>query len=192
MTLCLFEDDRVGHLAPLTLTRAAYDLRVGARTLLENATSFLPADHLILHTRADLEGVTRLEYSHASVNADLESRQAGAANGTLFVNGRWLVREGAVFEAVKAATRHDQARAFVQGDVLLAAWHPSPRRDVLEADALGPEAFDGIPVERVGDAILIERLWDLISDLENRITHDLTSMGSLGVLEGEIEDGATI
>ncbi|MGB3544081.1 MAG: hypothetical protein WBA11_14265, partial [Rubrivirga sp.] len=42
------------------------------------------------------------------------------------------------------------------------------------------------------DAILIERLWDLISDLENRITHDLTSMGSLGVLEGEIEDGATI
>ena len=84
MTLCPFEDARVGHLFPLALTRAAYDLRVGARTLLETITAAFPSDRLVLHTRAALAGVTAEEHSGASV------REA-PSDGTLYfrVNDRW-------------------------------------------------------------------------------------------------------
>lgn len=58
MTVCLFEDDLVAHLAPLARTRAAFDLRVGAWTLAERAAAFLSPDRLAVHTREAVAAVT--------------------------------------------------------------------------------------------------------------------------------------
>ncbi len=185
MTLCPFEDARVGHLFPLALTRAAFDLRVGARTLLENAVSVFAPDRLVLHTRAALAGVTAEEHPGASV------REA-PAGGTLFVNGRWLVREGDAARAVRSAVGAREARAFVQDDTLLALWHPSPPAHLVAPDAIGLSEVEGIPQERVEGATLVTHLWDLIADLGERIAHDLVAMGGLGDHAGVVEEGATL
>ncbi|HEX8386768.1 MAG TPA: putative sugar nucleotidyl transferase, partial [Rubricoccaceae bacterium] len=57
MTLCLFEDPAVAQLAPLALTRGAFDLRVGARTLGEAAVGLLNPERLVLHARGAVAGV---------------------------------------------------------------------------------------------------------------------------------------
>ncbi len=180
MTLCPFEDAGVHHLAPLALTRAVYDLRVGARTLLESAQAAFPADRLALHTRRALAGVAQQEHPDA----------VEVKGGTLFVNGRWLVRSGAVVDAVHAARQRAAAQAFVQGETLLALWHPDPPSDLAASDAL--ELSDGVAVEHVEGETTIDRLWDLIADLGDRITTDLEAMGGLGKHLGTVEDGATL
>ena len=183
MTLSLFEDDRVAHLAPLALTRAAYDLRVGARTLAENAVAVFPAGRLVFHTRRAVAGVTANEHPETAT---------GLEGGTLFVNGQWLVREGDVAQAIRDARESGEARAFVQGDTLLALWHPDPPRGLTDGDAFGREQAEGVAEERVEGEALITHLWDLIADLGPRITHDLEQMGRLGEHAGTVEDGAHV
>ncbi len=185
MTLCLFEDDRVGSLAPLTLTRAAFDLRVGARTLFERAVATFPAERLTPHTRAALAGMTAGEHPDAEVGAT-------PGGGTLFVNGRWLVREGGVAEAVRAAARLREARAFAQDGVLLALWHPDPPAGLTDRDAIGVEQAEGIPEERVDGETVIGHLWHLLDDLGDRIADDVETMGGLGTHDGVIEGGAIV
>ena len=185
MPLRLFEDDRVGRLAPLTLTRAVFDLRVGARTLLEGAVDVFQPSRLVLQTRTLLAGVTAQEHPETAV------REA-TLGGTLFVNGRWLVRRGEVADAVKAAERTGEARAFVQDGVLLALVHPDPPAALLSRDAIGIEQAAGVPEEHVEGEVLVGELEDLITDLGARIAHDAEAMGGLGTHAGTVEDGAIL
>ena len=185
MPLCLFEDDRVGHLAPLALTRGVYDLRVGARTLAETAAATF-GGQVTFHARPALAGVVAQEHPGATVNA--------GGGPTLFVNGRWRVRPGAVAHAVEAA-RPDlfrEPRAFVQGGVLLALAHPDPPARLFSADAITAADAEGIPTEAVEGETLVTYLWDLIADLGARVTDDLDAMGGLGETAGTVEDGATL
>ena len=183
MPLCLFEDDRVGHLSPLALTRGAYDLRVGARTLAETAASVFGGD-LALHARPGLAGVVAEEHPGVPVNA--------GGGPTLFVNGRWLVRTGDVADAVERARQSGEARAFVQDGVLLALAHPDPPAGWFSADAITAEHAEGLATEAVEGEALITHLWDLIADLGPRIAHDLAAMGGLGEIAGTVEDGAVL
>ena len=185
MTLCPFEDARVGHLAPLALTRAAYDLRVGARTLLETLADVFAHDRLALHARRSVAGVTAEEHPGVPV------REA-PSGPTLFVNGRWLAREGGVAAAVRRAAEHGEARAFVQGDTVLALFHPAPPADLVATDALGLFQVEGLPQERVEGETLVTHLWDLIADLGARIAHDLEATGGLGEHAGDVQDGALV
>ena len=185
MALCLFEDAHVGHLAPLALTRAVYDLRVGGRTLLENAVGVFPPSRLVLHTRAALAGVTAEEHPEAAV------REA-PTGGTLFLNGRWLVREGDVAAAIRAAGASGEARAFVQDDTLLALWHPDPPAALTAGDAVDLDLVEGVPREAVEGETLVTHLWDLVTDLGARVAHDARQLGGLGTVEGTVEDGALL
>ena len=182
MTLCPFEDAQVGHLAPLALTRAVYDLRVGARTLAERAADVFGADRLALHARPALAGLAAQEHPGAEP----------VGGGTLFVNGRWLARPGRVARAVGEARRHAEARAFVQGETLLALWHPDPPARLTAVDAFGLAQAEGVPAEAVEGETLVTYLWDLIADLGPRIADDLEALGGLGEHRGVVEDGAVL
>lgn len=186
MTLCPFDDAAVAHLAPLALTRAAADLRVGARTLLEAAQAAFPADRLALHVRPAVAGVAADEHPAATVN--------GAARGpTLFVNGRWRVEAGDLADAVRDAMRHAEPRAFVQagpdGDTSVALWHPDPPAGFSVEDGLP----DAVATERVDGAVMMDRLWSVVADMEARVAMDVTAMGGLGVHDGaDVQDGARL
>ena len=192
MTLCLFEDAAVAHLAPLALTRAACDLRVGARTLGEAAVALVGAGAPVaLRVRPEVAGVARDEHAAWAVNAAL-------AGPTLFVNARWLARPGGLAAALvriargRAGGGSEPPRAFVAPDgTLLALWHPDPPAEVVAPG--GPLVVpDGVPTEQAA-ATTIDRLWDVVADLPARIEHDVLAMGGLGRHDGAtVHDGAHV
>ncbi|MFN3595835.1 MAG: putative sugar nucleotidyl transferase [Rubricoccaceae bacterium] len=191
--LCLFEDAHVAALAPLALTRPAFALRVGARTLAETAAGTLPLPDapLALHTRRVLAATTAEAYPAARVRPTLEA-------GVLLVNGRWRVRPDALAARVAALPEGPPSALVLpspEGDVLLAAWLPSPPPDLLAPDALGPDlaAALGLRAEPAEDAVLVGSLADLIDDLEARIAEDLKALGGLGAQDGaRVGPGATL
>ncbi|MEM1042840.1 MAG: putative sugar nucleotidyl transferase [Bacteroidota bacterium] len=180
--LCLFEDATVHHLAPLASTRAAGDLRVGIQTLSERQRRAFPHDGFVLHTRALVAGAAAQDHAGASFNALPNEHR-----GVLFVNQRWLVQPGDLLERVRAAAAPGEpARVFLQGDTLLAAWHPAPQAGLLGADALGPSHFEGTAEEQVDGATLISRLWHLLDDVRERIADDFAALDRHG------REGATV
>ena len=185
MTLCLFEDATVAHLAPLTLTRAACDLRVGARTLGEAAVALLaPEAPVALLVRPEVAGVAADEHPGWTVNA-------APAGPTLFVSARWLARPGGLAAALVRIARGgaaEPARAFVTPEgALLALWHPAASARLVGADGM-LTVPDGVPAEQAA-ATTIDRLWDVVADLPARIEYDVLALGRLGTADGATVHG---
>jgi UDP-N-acetylglucosamine diphosphorylase/glucosamine-1-phosphate N-acetyltransferase len=170
MHLCLFEDETVAHLQPLVNTRAAYDLRIGGRTLFETTVDAFAADGVVLHSRSLVAGVTALAHPGA-----VDALPAGA--DVLFVNGRFVAEEGpALARLQQAVADRASARLFVRGDALVAAWIPDASAvcpgDVLASDALHASAFPDLPSESVAEASLVGRLWHLLDELRPALRRD--------------------
>ena len=185
MHLCLFEDDSVQHLFPLALTRTAGDLRVGGRTLIETQkAAFEQHGELILWTRPEVADVTRQEHPEILLNALPEDD-----GGVLFINQRWLVRDGDLLEAIHSAAQPGApSRAWMQGETLVAAWHPNPPRDALDNDISA--LFD--TSEETDGATLITHLWDLIADVPECTAYDIEQMGEPGNHQGNVQTGALL
>jgi UDP-N-acetylglucosamine diphosphorylase/glucosamine-1-phosphate N-acetyltransferase len=84
--VCIFEGPEVDSLAPLTLTRPAFDLRCGIATLLERQLRFCGAIEYALWVRPHLADVCRDRFPQAAVNDP-----AWFGPGPqLLVNARWL------------------------------------------------------------------------------------------------------
>ena len=183
MTLCLFEDAAVAHLAPLALTRAASDLRTGARTLGERLADAFPHERLAVHARAAVRDVTAREHPDAA-------RAEALSGPTLFVNGRWLVRDDEAADLVRRLARAGEPRAVVHdaSGALLALVAPQPDPVWAEADAFAPD-LGGVESEAV-PAELVSRLWHLLDDVGARIAEDLEAMGGLGEVHGTVMEGA--
>src|SRR5262245_8830051 len=86
MRLCLIEDEQVAFLEPLALTRPAFDLRCGARTLGERQRAYFGVLEWAAMVRPHLAELCRLEHPDAPVN-DPAWLRAGPA---IVVNARWL------------------------------------------------------------------------------------------------------
>ena len=165
MQLCVFEDDRVGHLLPVVHTRAVFDVRIGIRPQLAAIQDAFGRPPTVLHARESVAGLTALE-NDLPVN-----HVAGGAN-VLFVNGRWIPEEGEQLDRIRRSTQGSDARVFYSGDDVVAAWVPNAGATLVKGDALTAETFDGIPREDLGEVRLIRRLWDLQNELEAALRRD--------------------
>ena len=165
MTLCLFEDAPVRSLFPLTRTRAAFDLRLGMRTILETTREAFGRPRTILHTRKALASVTAQE-------DDLLTNRLPDGLDVFFVNGRYVAEDGPLLERLRRAAADGEARAFVQGEAVVAAFVPDASARLLDADVLTPATFDGLPEERIEGAALISRVWHLLDALRPAIKRD--------------------
>jgi UDP-N-acetylglucosamine diphosphorylase/glucosamine-1-phosphate N-acetyltransferase len=86
MRLCVFEDRAVARLQPLTLTRPAFDLRCGARSLLERQRRCFAAAEVGVLVRSGLAEMCRLAHPELAVNDP-----SGFRSGPMvLVNARWL------------------------------------------------------------------------------------------------------
>src|SRR4051794_39395362 len=90
MRLCLVEDEGVAGFEPLTLTRPAFDLMLGASTLGDKIARALgvgpgPARRGVV-VRPYLAAVRRRRDPHAAVN----DRDWLARGPVLVANGRWV------------------------------------------------------------------------------------------------------
>ena len=172
MHLCLFEDDHVSGLRPLVETRPAYALRLALRTIAETTRDAVDPDGLVLHTRPALADSTANAHPDAHINTLPEGADV------LFVNGRFVADDEALTKRLANQTEQTAPRAFVQDEVLVAAWVPNASDrlplDLLTRPALGPDAFD-LPVTSVGSATLVERPWDLLATLRPALTRDVAA-----------------
>ena len=169
MHLCLFEDDQVTHLKPLTATRAVYDLRLGIRTLLETTRDAFGTPPTLLHARPLIDRVTAQEH-------DLPTGRIPDGADVLFVNGRFIAEEGDLLERLRQAARHGEpGRVFVQGEDVIAAWAPGTTSRRVQADAVTQATFDDLPEETVEGARLISRLWHLIDEIHPALVRDFAA-----------------
>lgn len=166
MYLCLFEDDQVDHLLPLTATRGVYDLRLGIRTLLETTRQAFGDPPTLLHARRLVAPVTAQEN-------DLLTNRIPDGLDVLFVNGRYLAEDGPLLARLRQATRKDEpGRVFIQDDTVVAAWVPGASNDLVQPEALTRATFADLPEEKLDGARLIARLWDLIDELPRALVRD--------------------
>jgi UDP-N-acetylglucosamine diphosphorylase/glucosamine-1-phosphate N-acetyltransferase len=86
MRICIFEDRGVSSLEPLTLTRPAFDLRCGARTLLERQLRVFEADAASVLVRPELAALCQLEHPDLAVNVPFD----GSDERVILINARWL------------------------------------------------------------------------------------------------------
>jgi UDP-N-acetylglucosamine diphosphorylase/glucosamine-1-phosphate N-acetyltransferase len=86
MRACVFEDYGSYSLAPLTLTRPAFDLWCGVRTLLERQRRYFQPTELGALVRPALTDLCRVLHADVTVN----DGSWLAADQTVLINGRWL------------------------------------------------------------------------------------------------------
>lgn len=184
MHLCLFEDDQVHHLLPLTATRAVYDLRLGIRTLLETTREAFGLPPTLLHARPLIDAV-------AAQENDLPVHTIPEGADVLFVNGRFIAEESAVLDRLRAAAHpQEPARVLVQGDDVIAAWVPNAATRPMPTGRVTRATFGDLPEESVDGARLIGRLWHLIDEIEPALERDFAARTAGGDLQDR--SGATI
>ena len=133
MAVLLFEDERVPQLAPLTLTRPAYDLPCGGTRLARLAMRLDPSVQALV--RPHLVPTASAAYPQWTIAAhDLPPAQSEASPGLLAVNAR-LVPHPSAEERLRRLRGSQSAVRILVDHTLVAAWWPQaagPHRDVAD------------------------------------------------------------
>ena len=173
MHLCLFEDDAVPGLRPLVETRAAYDLRLGIRTIAETTVEGLDPEGVICHTRPLVAGKT----AQAHPDAVLNTLPEGA--DVLFVNGRLVLEQDLADLLTEWVNQDAEARILLHGDTLLAAWVPDAAHHLpaqtLGEPALTADAFSDRPATSTDNATLVRRPWSFLDTLPSALHRDIAA-----------------
>jgi UDP-N-acetylglucosamine diphosphorylase/glucosamine-1-phosphate N-acetyltransferase len=194
MKICVFEDAGVANLEPLTLTRAAFDLRVGATSLLAKQERAFAGTAAGAVVRPDVVEFCRLEHPELSLNSAgwLEGVE-GAARVAL-VNARWLPG---------AATPPEGPGVGLVGDEVAYVVLPAAGRDARPTAAgLNPQRLseslegwrDALPRHQAAGR-LIAYPWDLVESNAPALEEDfragaVAQASRLG--PGEVPAGLTL
>lgn len=165
MPFALFEDHHWRNFAPLTLTRATFDLKVGARTFFEESSYAGNAPDALL-VRRYLEKITAERHDGCKVNpSSLDS-------DTIFVNG--LLHPATL--DLPRLSKVNHAFAITSGNRLLVARLSKKPAEYLQkcVEAGKPVSIKALAVEKSTDAQseegLLSEPWDLIKVLENALS----------------------
>jgi UDP-N-acetylglucosamine diphosphorylase/glucosamine-1-phosphate N-acetyltransferase len=162
MPIIVYEDAAVADLEPLSLTRPAFDLRCGARTLLERQLAYFGVHQAGAIVRPPLAALCRLGHPELVVNATTFSDETPVA----LVNARWLA------PAVDRAAGGPEEVGMVGDEVAYARL----KADTTDLDAPGvesllTEAKDTLPHRQVGGRVM-RYLWDLVDHNAEAILED--------------------
>lgn len=200
MRLALFEDHYWRNLSPLTLTRATFDVKVGARTYFEEYP-YLDRAPAVLLVREHLEKITTERHEECSVNPE------STGGDTIFVNG--LLHPAALDFARLENIGHTFAITH-QGRLLAARLPPKSAEYLAKCAAAGrPIDLKKIDTEKSSELKgnaegVISNLWDIIRVLENSLAVqaaagessgiNATVMGTASVVAdgAEIEEGTVL
>jgi UDP-N-acetylglucosamine diphosphorylase/glucosamine-1-phosphate N-acetyltransferase len=164
MPFALFEDHHWRNFSPLTLTRATFDLKVGARTFFEESSYAGNAPDALL-VRRYLEKITAERHDGCKVNpSSLDS-------DTIFVNG--LLHPATL--DLPRLSKVNHTFAITSGNRLLVARLSKKPAEYLQkcVEAGKPVSIKALAVEKATDAQseegLLSEPWDLIKVLENAL-----------------------
>jgi UDP-N-acetylglucosamine diphosphorylase/glucosamine-1-phosphate N-acetyltransferase len=153
MRVCVFEDNGVSKLQPLSLTRPAFDLRCGAATLLERQLRLFPGAEVSVQVRPELADLCRREHPKLAVN---EPGWLGRGP-VLLINARWLA------PAALPPLGEAPAAGLAGGEIAFVALGAAEAR-ALTADNLPwrpAEWKQALPRVAAGGS-LVEHPWDLV------------------------------
>lgn len=172
MRICLFEDARVADLAPLTLTRPAFDLLCGLTPLHEKHRMYFAADTVGYLVRPYLADLTRERNPHAPVNDNMWLR----AGSTVLVNARWVPptrTPGTPAPTTRELFAKGPFLGLCDGEVAFAAVTPELVEGLTPAnlDERLDDGLSGLPRVEVG-GFVARRLWDLVDRNGKQITAD--------------------
>jgi len=199
-TLVVFEDHGVAAFEILTALRGSFDLRCGARTLLERSTADTGATHVVLIVRPGLQALVAESHPEAHVGP------LAAAATIDFVNGRWLSM-GDDMDGLLAGPGTGFLR--FRADVLIAARLAGPDaiRCATELQArLATPARESLPswCERVlphvprfaatselpSGSRLLDHAWDLVACNEQALVDDFRKSAGAGIAsEARLDPG---
>jgi UDP-N-acetylglucosamine diphosphorylase/glucosamine-1-phosphate N-acetyltransferase len=164
--LCVFEDAGVANLEPLSLTRPAFDLWLGAGTQLERLRRVFPSAEVGAVVRPALAALCRLRYPDMPVN-DADWLRRGPV---LYVNARWLP------PAVPATYPETGEVGLVAEQVAFAA------TAVHGADDSTPEQFAARlaewrrdPAARQAGGVMLDYLWNFVDHNAEALGQDYNS-----------------
>ena len=182
MGIALFEDSQWQNFAPISLTKAIFDIKVGSKTIFEEHSA-MPE---VLLTREYLAAVTGERHVQCRVNP------GSIDNDTVFVNG--LLHPGAIHPDRLLKVAH--TFAITAGDRLLVA-----RLDKKGTEYLCDRVAAGKKIDVTKFSVekstklkeeesqgLLSDPWDIISVLENSLAVQLS--GTHG--EGDLSPGVRV
>lgn len=170
MGIALFEDSHWQNFSPISLTKATFDIKVGARSFFEEHR-VMPE---VLLAREYLAGVTGERHVRCKVNP------SSIDNDTVFVNG--LLHPGAIYPdrlvkvshtfAITAGDRLLVARLGRKGGEYLSDCVAAGKK--IDARKLGVEKSTELNAEESQG--LLSDPWDIISVLENSLAIQVSGM----------------
>lgn len=176
MQVALFEDHHWRNLSPITLTRATFDVKIGARTYFEECihAGTIPS---VLLVRDYLAKITAERHDGCKVNT------AGIDNDTIFVNG--LLHPAALDFGRLGATSHTFAITHA-GRLLVARLDKKSAQYVAGCVGAGkPVDLKRINADKTSELKdgegVISNLWDIIRVLENSLAVQSAADESSGV-----------
>ncbi len=155
MEICIFEDNKAGNLAPLSLARPVYALVCGITMLRKKIERMFEGTRISLHTRPYLHDYVTYHSPKYIVN------KIGSSDACVFINGRVMLP--ANFKKIVKLDASEDIVFVCKGDVVAAKVSGSNLEFVKTkiSDVLGLETFDGIKTEEI-DVQFYEYPWDFI------------------------------
>ena len=181
MKVCIFEDDKIDQLYPLTFLRPVFELRCGATKLWEKIARFYGKCETIYRMRGELVPVFGKRFAGANSAAE------GPLNDdVLFINGRMLVLEG------KAPPLSGDEEIGMKGDSIVFARLKKEKVSKAGPDICGFLASmkQAVPAKET-DIPVISFPWDLVNNNPKAIEDDFMVSGGKSV-KGEIHKLACV
>jgi UDP-N-acetylglucosamine diphosphorylase/glucosamine-1-phosphate N-acetyltransferase len=168
MGIALFEDSQWQNFAPISLTKAIFDIKVGSKTIFEEHRA-MPE---VLLTREYLTAVTGERHIQCRVNP------SSIDNDTVFVNG--LLHPGAIYPDRLLKVTH--TFAITAGNRLLVARLDKKGTEYLYDRVAAGKKIDvtkfsvekSTKLKEVESQGLLSDPWDIISVLENSLAMQLS------------------
>jgi UDP-N-acetylglucosamine diphosphorylase/glucosamine-1-phosphate N-acetyltransferase len=184
----LFEDSKLDRLFPLTMSRAAFELRCGALTLLQRAQRMIGADLAGVLVRDGIAPVVRQRIG-VPVNPPVGTRE-----GVVLINARWLM--------LAKPGEMPEDSAGLASDAIVWMHLSAQKAATVDFGKLDdPKTLEAVlsQVQRVAaGATMIERPWDLLHWQNEAILLDFAALGPkqrgtmLGVVNQLGDDGIHI
>lgn len=187
-TICVFEDVEYKKLLPLAHTRAVYELKCGALTLLEKIESAYAKCEYVLHARDYLLGAMKKRHKTKLVNS------INKATAVLFINGRVLV-DTAFYKKVPI---NGEDEVFYSNGEIAAARLSKENLEAIKlkfknslSTADFEEIRDKVKISEI-DAVFINYLWDLLKHNKTELSRDLESLAPRKSIKGKIHSSAVV
>lgn len=188
--LGFFEDEAVNHLRPLIDTRPVFDLRAGILLLRQRIELDLGHDADYLLSRPEVAPLASLDGGPR-----LQTRMPDkGSEPALYVNGRLLSAPKSLLGIWRGLLEGNdegsgRPRLWRKDGSVVAAWRPDGAPARLENGLAVFEAEDVAEVNEVG---MLNRLWDLTSDVPRFVEDDATAMGVRGVSDDAVVSSAAV